>query len=103
LDPDQWTLFGFPLIAFLFPLIGLLIAPIYPLLNSAVLSALPKNLHSPMTGLIVIFSAIGGTVGSRITGYYFETLGGSAFYITLIPMALLLIAVFILKRLTSNA
>ena len=96
------TLFGLPIIAFIFPLVGLFIAPIYPLLNSAVLSALPKSLHSAMTGLIVIFSALGGTLGSRITGYFFETLGGQAFYFTLAPMALLLVSVFVLRKLTRK-
>lgn len=93
---------GLPVIAFIFPLVGLFIAPIYPLLNSVVLSALPKNMHSPMTGLIVLFSATGGTLGSRITAYFFEHLGGGAFYFTLVPMTLLLVAVFLLKRLTSK-
>ena len=94
---------GLPVIAFIFPLVGLFIAPIYPLLNSVVLSALPKKLHSPMTGLIVLFSATGGTLGSRITAYFFEHLGGGAFYFTLVPMTLLLVAVFLLKRLTAQA
>ena len=93
---------GLPVIAFIFPLVGLFIAPIYPLLNSVVLSALPKALHSPMTGLIVLFSATGGTLGSRITAYFFEHLGGGAFYFTLVPMTLLLVAVFLLKRLTAK-
>ena len=96
-------IFGLPLIAFIFPLVGLFIAPIYPLLNSVVLSALPKNLHSPMTGLIVLFSATGGTLGSRITAYFFERLGGGAFYFTLVPMSLLLVAVLLLKRLTTKS
>lgn len=92
-----------PLIGFAFPLVGLFIAPIYPMLNSVVLSALPQRLHSPMTGLIVIFSALGGTLGSRIIGYLFKELGAAtAFYYTLIPMALLLVTFFILKRLTSR-
>jgi fucose permease len=92
-----------PLIAFAFPLVGLFIAPIYPLLNSVVLSALPKNVHSQMTGLIVIFSALGGTFGSRIIGYLFETKGPeNAFYFTLIPMTILLVFYFILKRLTEK-
>jgi fucose permease len=92
-----------PLIGFAFPLVGLFIAPIYPMLNSVVLSALPQRLHSPMTGLIVIFSALGGTLGSRIIGYLFKELGAAtAFYYTLIPMALLLVSFFILKRLTSK-
>lgn len=92
-----------PLIGFAFPLIGLFIAPIYPLLNSIVLSALPKNLQSSMTGLIVIFSALGGTLGSRITGWLFKNKGPeNAFYFTLIPMSLLLISFFILKKITSK-
>lgn len=92
-----------PLIGFAFPLVGLFIAPIYPLLNSVVLSALPQKMHSSMTGLIVVFSALGGTLGSRIIGYLFKNEGPeNAFYYTLIPMFLLLISFFLLKKLTSN-
>jgi len=92
-----------PLIGFVFPLVGLFIAPIYPLLNSVVLSALPKNLHSPMTGLIVVFSALGGTLGSRAIGYLFKNHGPeNAFYFTLIPMSMLLVSFFILKKLTTG-
>lgn len=97
------TLADIPLIGFAFPLIGLFIAPIYPLLNSIVLSALPKNLQSSMTGLIVIFSALGGTLGSRITGWLFKNESPEkAFYFTLIPMFLLLISFFILKKITAK-
>jgi len=92
-----------PFIGFAFPLVGLFIAPIYPLLNSAVLSALPQKLHSPMTGLIVIFSALGGTLGSRLIGMLFKHVGAdTAFYYTLIPMFMLLLALFVLRRLTSR-
>jgi fucose permease len=91
-----------PFIGFAFPIVGLFIAPVYPLLNSVVLSSLPKSLHSPMTGLIVIFSALGGTLGSRIIGWLFKNLGADqAFYYTLIPMSLLFVALFILHRLTD--
>jgi fucose permease len=96
---DSFT--DIPLIGFAFPIVGLFIAPIYPLLNSVVLSSLPKKLHSPMTGLIVVFSALGGTLGSRIIGWLFKNQGPeNAFYYTMIPMGLLLIAYFILKKLT---
>lgn len=92
-----------PLIGFVFPLVGLFIAPIYPLLNSTILSVLPKKLHSPMTGLIVIFSALGGTLGSRIIGWLFKNIGADkAFYFTLIPMGLLIVAFIILYKLTKN-
>lgn len=92
-----------PLIGFAFPFIGLFLAPIYPLLNSVILSALPKNLHSSMTGLIVVFSALGGTMGSRIVGWLFQNQGPeNAFYYTLIPMSLLLMSFFILKKITTK-
>ena len=92
-----------PFIGYAFPLVGLFIAPIYPLLNSVVLSALPKNLHSPMSGLIIIFSALGGTLGSRIIGYLFKNVGAeNAFFYLLIPMFVLLCLIFVLKRLTSK-
>src|SRR3546814_4887275 len=42
-----------PVAAFVFPLIGLFMAPIYPAIVSVVLSALPRPQHAAMTGLIV--------------------------------------------------
>jgi fucose permease len=98
------SLSDIPLIGYVFPVIGLFIAPIYPLLSSAILSVLPKKLHSPMTGLIVIFSALGGTLGSRMIGWLFKNMGaGKAFYFLLIPMGLLIISFFVLKNLTAKA
>ena len=90
-----------PLVAYIFPMIGLFIAPIYPSINSVILSALPKNKHGVMSGLIVIFSALGGTTGSLITGYIFEHFGGqSAFYFSLIPMTILIILLVFFNRLS---
>jgi len=92
-----------PLIGYAFPLVGLFLGPIYPLLNSTVLSALPKKLHSPMAGLIIVFSALGGTLGSRLIGILFKNVGAdTAFFYTLIPMGLLLLALVMLKRLTRS-
>ena len=92
-----------PLLGFILPLIGLFIAPIYPLLNSTVLSSLPKSLHSPMSGLIIIFSALGGTIGSRIVGELFESVGGAnAFYFLLIPMFLLIVFVLLIDRMSKK-
>ena len=93
-----------PLVAFVFPLIGFLISPIYPAINSLILSSLPKQKHGVMAGLIVIFSALGGTTGSLITGYIFEHFGGqSAFYFSLIPMGLLILLLFVFKKYQSKA
>lgn len=95
---DQ-TWWNAPLAAYVFPLIGLLMAPIYPTINSVVLSALPRSRHAAMTGLIVVFSALGGTTGSFITGQVFAHFDGRlAFYLLLVPMALLLIALVLLNR-----
>ncbi|MDB4241907.1 MFS transporter [Polaribacter sp.] len=92
-----------PVLGFILPLIGLFIAPIYPLLNSTVLSSLPKSLHSSMSGLIIIFSALGGTIGSRVIGELFESIGGAnAFYFLLIPMSLLIVFVLLIDRMSKK-
>jgi len=88
-----------PLAAFIFPLIGILIAPVYPAINSEILSTLPKPKHGLMSGLIIVFSALGGTLGSRITGTIFEHYGGQkAFYFILIPMFILIVCLSIFRR-----
>lgn len=93
------SLFTAPLAAYLFPLIGLFMAPIYPVINSVMLSALPKVQHAPMTGLIVVFSALGGTTGSMVTGYTFANFDGqTAFYLSLLPLSLLLLSVGLFHR-----
>jgi FHS family glucose/mannose:H+ symporter-like MFS transporter len=93
-----------PLAAYLIPLIGLLMAPIYPVINSVALSSLPKHSHASMTGLIIIFSALGGTLGSRITALVFAHFNGiAAFYFSLVPMSCVLIALYFFKRETERA
>jgi MFS transporter, FHS family, glucose/mannose:H+ symporter len=92
-----------PLVAFAFPLIGLFLAPIYPAINSVILSNLPKHKHSSMSGLIVVFSALGGTTGSIITGHIFDAYGGqSAFYFSLIPILVLILLLFVFKRIQKK-
>lgn len=92
-----------PLGAFVFPLIGLFIAPIYPAINSVILSTLPPRQHAPMSGLIVIFSALGGTTGSIITGNIFEAYGGqTAFYFSLVPMGILILCLIGFNRLQAK-
>jgi fucose permease len=89
-----------PIAAFVFPMIGLLLAPIYPAVNSVILSTLPTKQHGLMSGLIIIFSALGGTTGSIITGNIFEHYDGKqAFYFSLIPMAILVVCLFLFNRL----
>ena len=93
-----------PVIAYVFPLIGFFLAPIYPLVNSFVLSSTEKIFHSPMASLLVFFSAIGGTLGSRLVGYLFKNIGGQkAFYFSLAPMAVLLVCIFLFSRMQKKS
>ena len=93
-----------PLAAWLLPLVGLFIAPIYPTLISVSLNALPKSWQSGATSLIVIFSSLGGVSGSYITGWIFEYMDGIiAFYITsIIPCIMLLLLIFPYYRLGTR-
>ncbi len=97
------SLSDIPMVAYAFPLIGLFLAPVYPAINSVILSSLPAHKHAPMSGLIVVFSALGGTTGSIITGNIFEHYGGqTAFYCSLIPVAILIILLIIFKRFSAK-
>ncbi|HOY08315.1 MAG TPA: MFS transporter [Saprospiraceae bacterium] len=92
-----------PLAAFVFPLIGLLIAPVYPAINSLILTALPAQKHGLMSGLIIIFSALGGTTGSIITGNIFQHFGGqTAFYFSLVPIGILILGLFFFQKLMGR-
>jgi fucose permease len=97
------SIFDAPAVAYLLPFIGLMMAPIYPVLNSVILSSLERSKHAAMTGLIVVFSALGGTTGSIITGYSFQLFGGqSAFYLSLIPMGLIMISLYFFHNATQK-
>ncbi|MDB5673616.1 MAG: transporter [Sphingomonas bacterium] len=90
---------GAPIAAFLFPMIGLTMAPIYPALNSAILSSMPPREQPAMVGLIVVFSALGGTTGSIIVGRIFTAFQGTtAFYVLLVPIAALAAATAMVRR-----
>ncbi len=103
LSQNITSLLEVPLAAYLLPLVGLMMAPIYPALNSVMLSCLKRSQHAAMTGLIVVFSALGGTTGSVITGFVFEILGGQqAFYMSIIPMLFILISLYFFRKLTQK-
>jgi len=97
------TLSQVPLVGFVFPLIGLFLAPIYPIVNSTIISATEKDLHSAVAGLLTFFSAIGGTCGSVIIGYLFQKIGGSkAFYFSLIPLFVLIVVLFFINKINKK-
>lgn len=98
-EPGQVTsFFDAPMAAYLLPMVGLMMAPIYPIINSVMLSSLPTSQHASMTGLIVVFSALGGTTGSIITGLVFDKFGGqNAFYLALVPMVLIALSLHLFR------
>jgi fucose permease len=97
------SLADLPVVSYLFPLIGLFLAPLYPLVNSTVLSSVDKSQHSSLAGILTFFSAIGGTLGSLLIGNLFDSLGGEkVFYLSLIPFGLMFIIFFIINRLTTE-
>ena len=96
---ENITWLNAPLVVYVFPLLGIFLAPIYPAINSLILNSLPKHQHSAMSGLIVVFSALGGTTGSIITGNVFEHFSGStAFMLSIVPMAILGMLLFLFNR-----
>jgi fucose permease len=100
---ENVTWFNAPLAVYIFPLMGIFLAPIYPSINSVILASIPKYLQSSMSGLIVVFSAIGGTLGSMITGFVFQETGGQqAFYLSFIPLSLLLVFVIMMNKQLSK-
>jgi len=100
-DVNSWL--QLPMAAWVFPLIGFFIAPVYPAINSIILSSLPKTKHGTMSGLIVVFSALGGTLGSITTGFIFQKYGGeTAFYFSLIPISILIVGLFVFRRIKNR-
>ena len=79
-------------------------APISPVIQSVALRSLPTPMHAAMPGRIVVFAALGGTLGSYITARVFASVGGiHAFYFSLRPMGLILVTLFLFKRETDRA
>ena len=102
-DQEVTVMADLPLVSYLFPMIGLFLAPLYPLISSAVLSNTDKSKHSALAGILTFSSAIGGTLGSIIIGNLFDSLGGNkVFYLSLVPMAFILVALFMLNKLSNK-
>lgn len=100
-DVAHWS--DAPIAAFVFPMIGLFMAPIYPAINSAVLSTMPRSNQAAMVGLIVVVSALGGTTGSLVIGNVFAAVeGAAAFYLILIPIAALLLTITMLQKMSDG-
>ncbi len=97
------SLADLPMVSYLFPLIGLFLAPLYPLINSTILTSVEKEKHSSLAGILTFFSAVGGTVGSLLIGNLFDSFGGDkVFYLSLIPFAIMFILFFVINKLTAT-
>ncbi len=100
-EVTSWT--AAPKLAFLFAVVGFFLGPIYPTISSIVLTRMPKSQQPAMTGLIIIFSALGGTTGSLITGRLTDILNThDAFFFPLVPIALLALMLLPYRRLAER-
>lgn len=87
----------------LFALIGFCIGPILPTICSIALKCFNEIHHSTITGLIVIFAGVGGTLGAMLIGIvtgYFNI--HQAFYFVLVPLGLLFFALIPYKKLVND-
>lgn len=89
--------------AYLLVLVGFFVGPVYPTLNSMMLSQLDRSLHSSMTGLIIVASALGGTIGSQILGtisQHYTT--HTAFHFPLLPIGTLALLLILFHKLEKR-
>lgn len=94
---SRWA--AVPFVAYLLPALGFFMAPIYPTLNSVILSSVPRNRQAGLIGLIVVFSALGGTAGSRLVAELFSSEpSAQVLYSLLIPLGFLAITIVWLGR-----
>jgi MFS transporter, FHS family, glucose/mannose:H+ symporter len=86
-------LLNLPWEAWSLPLLGFFIAPVIPILNSSILTSLPKIYHTCMITIMVVVSAVGSSFASRLVGGMFTWVGGAMAFgiITVIPLFILLI------------
>jgi fucose permease len=94
----------FPPAAYLLPVVGFMVGPVYPTLCSSILSKQKIEDQSSTTVLIIIFSALGGSAGSILVGAAFNVIGGlQAFAVFMIPLVILLIFVLPYNYLLHNS
>ncbi|MEI6055380.1 MAG: MFS transporter [Lentisphaerota bacterium] len=97
-EPSTHTIEHFkdvPFMALLLPLIGFILAPNAPLLNSSILARTSKEKQALLMTVLAITFAVASSIGARLVGQLMESLGGiTGFKITtLIPMLLLVIMI----------
>ena len=84
------TLNNSQIVLFLFPLIGLFLAPLYPVVSSKMISGIKKDDINIFTSLMVIFSSLGSSVGSISISFLFQNNLGT-YYAVFISIAVLIL------------
>lgn len=91
-----------PLTVLLLPIAGLFVAPIFPMMHSAALTSLPVARHSTLASISVLCSSMAGAVGTPLIGLVFQHYGGVAALCSLLaPIAVLLVGINLLRRITQ--
>jgi len=78
------------LLIFIMPIIGLFLAPLFPLYNSEILNEIPKEKTHLLVSIVMIFSSLGSSVGSLYMAVIFHK-NMSNFYPLFILLPLLII------------
>lgn len=78
------------LLIFIMPIIGLFLAPLFPLYNSEILNEIPKEKTHLLVSIVMIFSSLGSSVGSLYMAVIFHK-NVSNFYPLFILLPLLII------------
>ncbi|CAD7815833.1 hypothetical protein CHRY9390_03047 [Chryseobacterium aquaeductus] len=78
------------ILLYLFPVIGLFLSPLYPVINSKMISQIDKQKINTFTSVIVIFSSLGSSVSSILMSLLFNN-QMLTFYSLYILMAVVII------------
>lgn len=94
---SEWSLF-------LFPLMGLFLAPLYPVISSKMITNIHRDDINVFTSLIVIFSSLGSSFGSVMMSFVFQFNYGNyyALYISLAVLLLFILSFIYFKSYVSK-
>jgi fucose permease len=92
------------MLLFLFPVIGLFLSPLYPVINSKMIAQIDKTKANLFTSLIVIFSSLGSSVSSIIMSVLFgnQLLNFYSVYILLAVILLFTISLIYFRFADKN-
>ncbi|WP_238585046.1 MFS transporter [Chryseobacterium sp. Leaf201] len=87
------------ILLFLFPVTGLFLSPLYPVISSKMIARVDKSRTNLFTSLIVIFSSLGSSVSSIMMSVLFgnQMLGYYSLYILSAVIVLLIISLIYFK------